>query len=75
MSISARQFKQLLEQQKAMQETNERIVRLLENQQEQQSLLRRQDRKIPRELSVSSSALAVKICSLPLIIEPVHFLR
>lgn len=59
--VSARQFQRLLEQQKALQETNDRILRLLENQQEQQPLLRRQDRKIPKELSVNSLTTAVKV--------------
>lgn len=52
-TISARQFRQLIDQQKALQESNERVLRLLEAQQEHRTQSQASNRKIPKDLSVS----------------------
>ena len=49
-TLSTRQFKQLLDQQQKLQETNDRVIQLLETQQDQSTSTRQ--KKIPKELSV-----------------------
>ena len=65
-TLSTRQFKQLLDQQQKLQETNDRVIQLLETQQDQSTSTRQ--KKIPKELSVSVHmcvclALHVLVCA------------
>ena len=64
-TLSTRQFKQLLDQQQKLQETNDRVIHLLVTQQDQSTSTRQ---KIPKELSVSVHmcvclALHVLVCA------------